>query len=171
MNTRKLRRFEPLENQTLFVGVGRCHRTAISSSRATPMARSKSSRSATAPTASPTMASSSPMKRRSKASPTTFTSIWKRRVAGTNDTVTVDLGGQTVDKVYAELGDGDNSFELVNGTATGLDLSRRRRHRQRLARGHDRVAGLRRRSATATTISPSAARSATSRFTAATAPI
>jgi hypothetical protein len=42
-------------------------------------------------------------------------------IEGTNDTVTVDLGGQTVDKVYAELGDGDNSFELVNGTAAGLN--------------------------------------------------
>jgi hypothetical protein len=41
-------------------------------------------------------------------------------VAGTNDTVSVDLGGQIVDRVYADLGDGDNSFELINGTASAL---------------------------------------------------
>jgi hypothetical protein len=41
-------------------------------------------------------------------------------IDGANDTVTVDLAGQTVDKVYADLGDGDNSFELLAGTASGL---------------------------------------------------
>lgn len=41
-------------------------------------------------------------------------------VDGTNDTVTVDLGGQAVDRVYAQLGDGDNSFQILNGTASGL---------------------------------------------------
>jgi hypothetical protein len=46
-------------------------------------------------------------------------------VAGTNDTLTIDLAGQTVDKVYAELGDGDNSFELVGGT-TELGLGEQR---------------------------------------------
>jgi hypothetical protein len=45
----------------------------------------------------------------------------EENVAGTNDTVTIDLGGQTVDRVYAELGDGDNSFELTNGTASVLN--------------------------------------------------
>jgi hypothetical protein len=39
---------------------------------------------------------------------------------GANDTVTVDLGGQAVDRIYAELGDGDNVFEVLNGTATSL---------------------------------------------------
>ncbi len=41
-------------------------------------------------------------------------------IADTNDTVTVDLGTQSVDKVYADLGNGDNSFTLLGGTATGL---------------------------------------------------
>ncbi len=41
-------------------------------------------------------------------------------IAGTNDTVTIDLGGETVDRIYAQLGDGDNSFELTNGTAAGI---------------------------------------------------
>jgi hypothetical protein len=41
-------------------------------------------------------------------------------IEGTNDTVTLDLAGQTVDKVYAALGDGDNTFELLGGTANGL---------------------------------------------------
>jgi hypothetical protein len=41
-------------------------------------------------------------------------------IEGTNDTVTIDLGGQAVDRVYAELGDGDNAFEILNGTATSL---------------------------------------------------
>ena len=39
---------------------------------------------------------------------------------GTNDTVMLDLAGQTVDRVYAALGDGDNSFELLGGTVRGL---------------------------------------------------
>jgi hypothetical protein len=37
-----------------------------------------------------------------------------------NDVVTIDLAGQSVDRVYANLGDGDNSFELTGGTAHGL---------------------------------------------------
>lgn len=41
-------------------------------------------------------------------------------VADTNDTVTVDLGGQAVDRVYASLGGGDNTFEFSNGTAERL---------------------------------------------------
>ena len=41
-------------------------------------------------------------------------------IEGTNDTVTLDLAGQSVDKVYAALGDGDNTFELLGGTANGL---------------------------------------------------
>ena len=39
---------------------------------------------------------------------------------GTDDTVTVDLGSQTVDAVYANLGSGTNSFELTGGTASKL---------------------------------------------------
>jgi hypothetical protein len=41
-------------------------------------------------------------------------------IGGTNDIVTVDLAGQTVDKIYADLGNGDNSFELLGGTAGGF---------------------------------------------------
>jgi hypothetical protein len=47
---------------------------------------------------------------------------------GTNDSVTVDLTEQEVDRIHADLGDGDNSFELSGGTAHGL-----------LYRGGDRV--------------------------------
>ena len=36
--------------------------------------------------------------------------------AGANDTVNMNLGGQTLDSVFADLGRGDNSFALANGT-------------------------------------------------------
>jgi hypothetical protein len=41
-------------------------------------------------------------------------------IDGTNDVVTVDLGAQAIDRVYAQLGDGDNTFQILNGTASGL---------------------------------------------------
>lgn len=39
---------------------------------------------------------------------------------GTDDTVSLDLGDQTVDRIYADLGDGNNLFEFVSGTAHSL---------------------------------------------------
>jgi hypothetical protein len=36
------------------------------------------------------------------------------------DTVTLDLGGQAVDQIYARLGSGDNTFTLANGAAGWL---------------------------------------------------
>lgn len=39
--------------------------------------------------------------------------------AGADDTVTVDLAGQTVDYVVARLGDGNNTFVLKGGTVDG----------------------------------------------------
>lgn len=46
----------------------------------------------------------------------------EQSIDGTNDTVTLDLTALTenVDKVYADLGDGDNSFEIIGGSASGL---------------------------------------------------
>jgi hypothetical protein len=41
-------------------------------------------------------------------------------VDGSNDAVAVDLAGQVLDQVYADLGDGDNSFELTGGLANGF---------------------------------------------------
>jgi hypothetical protein len=39
--------------------------------------------------------------------------------AGKDDTVTIDLGEQSVDRVMANLGDGDNNLTLQNGTVNG----------------------------------------------------
>src|SRR5437899_30199 len=44
------------------------------------------------------------------------------QLKGVNDNVTVDLGAQTVDHVLADLGSGNNSFLVEDGTITG-DLS------------------------------------------------
>ena len=40
--------------------------------------------------------------------------------AGADNTVTLDLTGQTVDQVYANLGNGANSLQVTNGNATSF---------------------------------------------------
>jgi hypothetical protein len=40
--------------------------------------------------------------------------------AGADNTVTLDLGTQTVDRIYADLGNGANSLQVSNGTAAGF---------------------------------------------------
>jgi hypothetical protein len=40
--------------------------------------------------------------------------------AGVDNTVTIDLGTQSVDRIYADLGNGTNSFQVTNGTAASL---------------------------------------------------
>ena len=39
---------------------------------------------------------------------------------GTNDKVSIELGDQTVDRIYADLGDGDNSLVLTGGSAASI---------------------------------------------------
>jgi hypothetical protein len=39
--------------------------------------------------------------------------------AGKDDTVTIDLGSQSVDRLMANLGDGDNNLTVQNGTVSG----------------------------------------------------
>src|SRR5207248_7180740 len=39
--------------------------------------------------------------------------------AGKNDSVTIDLGGQAVDRIMANLGNGDNSLTVQGGTVHG----------------------------------------------------
>ena len=40
--------------------------------------------------------------------------------AGTDDTVIVNLNGEAVDRVFADLGDGNNTLELTGGTASSV---------------------------------------------------
>ncbi len=39
------------------------------------------------------------------------------KTAGADNSVTLDLTNETVDRVYASLGDGDNALQLIGGTA------------------------------------------------------
>ena len=40
--------------------------------------------------------------------------------AGADNTVTLDLGTQAVEKIYADLGDGTNSLSVTGGSATSF---------------------------------------------------
>jgi hypothetical protein len=45
------------------------------------------------------------------------------QTAGADNTVSLDLGGQTVDHVIANLGNGANSLTVSNGTAASLSYA------------------------------------------------